>query len=155
MIEIGKKAPEFCLKDKDEKKVCLKDLKGNWVILYFYPKDMTPGCTQEACDFSVNIKDFEGLEALIIGISPDPPESHRKFAEKYKLKITLLSDESLEVLQKYGVWQLKKMMGKQYFGVVRTTYLLDQEGKVANVWESVSVKGHIEEVKNKLKELKK
>ncbi len=154
MIEVGEMAPDFCLPNQDENEICLRDLRGKWVVLYFYPKDNTPGCTTEACDFTENLSDFEELDAVILGVSPDSPKKHRNFIEKKGLKITLLSDENKEVLEKYGVWQLKKMCGREYMGVVRTTYLIDPEGKVAARWDKVRVKGHVEKVKEKLRELR-
>ncbi len=154
MIEVGEMAPDFCLPNQDETEICLRDLRGKWVVLYFYPKDNTPGCTKEAIDFSEHLPDFNELDTVILGVSPDSPKKHRNFIEKKNLKITLLSDENKEVLEKYGVWQLKKMYGREYMGVVRTTYLIDPEGKVAARWDKVKVKGHAEKVKEKLKELK-
>ncbi len=154
MIEIGEKAKDFCLPNQDEVDICLRDLKGKWVVLYFYPKDNTPGCTTEACDFTQSLPDFEELDAVILGVSPDSPKKHRNFIEKKALKITLLSDEDKKVLQEYGVWQLKKMYGREYMGVVRTTYLIDPEGKVVYRWDKVKVKRHVEKVKEKLEELK-
>lgn len=154
MIEFGKNAPSFCLKDHDEKEVCLKDFKGKWVILYFYPKDGSKGCTAEAIDFTAHKKDFEKMNAIVIGLSPDSCKSHLKFRLKNDLEITLLSDPEHEVLQKYGVWQKKKMYGREYLGVVRSTYIINPEGKVSHFWEKVKVPGHVEEVKKKLKELK-
>jgi len=155
MIEVGKKAKDFCLPNQDEVDICLRDLKGKWVVLYFYPKDNTPGCTTEACDFTQNLPSFEELDAVVLGVSPDSPKKHRNFIEKKDLKITLLSDEDKKVLEEYGVWQLKKMCGREYMGVVRTTYLIDPDGKVAYRWDKVKVKGHVEAVKEKLEELKK
>jgi len=154
MLEIGQKAPEFCLKNQDEVEICLKDLKGKWIVLYFYPKDNTPGCTTEACDFTSELEEFEKLDAIILGVSPDSCSSHRKFIEKKNLKITLLCDENREVLKAYGAWGKKKMYAKEYEGVIRTTYLIDPDGKIAYVWPKVRVKGHVEKVKEKLKELK-
>ncbi|NPA82005.1 MAG: thioredoxin-dependent thiol peroxidase [Epsilonproteobacteria bacterium] len=154
MIEVGEMAPDFCLPNQDENEICLRDLRGKWVVLYFYPKDNTPGCTAEAIDFTENLPEFEELDAVVLGVSPDSPKKHRNFIEKKGLKITLLSDENKEVLEKYGVWQLKKMCGREYMGVVRTTYLIDPEGKVAARWDKVRVKGHVEKVKEKLKELR-
>ncbi len=154
MIEIGEKAPEFCLPNQDEVEICLRDLKGKWVVLYFYPKDNTPGCTTEACDFTQNLPSFEELDAVVLGVSPDSPKKHRNFIEKKGLKITLLSDEEKKVLEEYGVWQLKKMCGREYMGVVRTTYLIDPEGKVAQRWDKVKVKGHVEKVKEELERIK-
>jgi len=153
-IAAGSKAPEFCLQDSSGKKVCLKDFRGKWAVVYFYPADDTPGCTTEACDFTASLKEFEKLSAIVLGISPDSQESHRKFTEKYKLKVKLLSDEKHEVLKKYGAWQLKSMYGKEYYGVVRSTFLINPEGKVAFAWPKVKAEGHAKEVKNKLEELK-
>jgi len=154
MIEIEEKAPLFCLPNQDDVEICLRDLKGKWIVLYFYPKDNTPGCTTQACDFTENLLVFEDLDAVILGVSPDSPKKHRNFIAKKELKITLLSDEEKKVLQQYGVWQLKKMYGREYLGVVRTTYLIDPDGTVAYRWDKVRVKGHIEAVKTKLKELR-
>ena len=155
MLNIGDKAPLFSLSDKENKIISLSDYKGKWIILYFYPKDNTPGCTTEACDFSVNITDFQNLNAEVIGISPDSPESHKKFIKKYSLKVTLLSDPEHVALEKYGVWQLKKMLGKKYMGVLRSTFIINPEGKIEALWYGVSVKNHIKEVQEKLKELYK
>ncbi len=153
MIEVGNRAIEFCLPNQDEVEICLRDLKGKWVVLYFYPKDNTPGCTTEACGFTENLPDFEKLNAIVIGVSPDSPKKHRNFIEKKDLKITLLSDEDKKVLSDYGVWQLKKMYGREYMGVVRTTYLIDPKGNVAKRWDKVKVKNHVNEVKQALNEL--
>ncbi len=155
MIEIGKKAIQFCLPNQDEVEICLRDLKGKWVVLYFYPKDNTPGCSIEACDFTDNLKEFENLNAVVLGVSPDSSKKHRNFIEKKNLKITLLSDEDKKILSEYGVWQLKKMFGKEYMGVVRTTYLINPEGEIAYRWDKVKVKEHVQKVKEKLKELKR
>ena len=154
MLEVGAKAPEFCLPNQDENEVCLRDLKGKWVVLYFYPKDNTPGCTTEACDFTANLPAFEDLDAVVLGVSPDSPKKHRNFIEKKELGITLLSDEEKKVLEEYGVWQLKKMCGREYMGVVRTTYIIDPDGKIAEVWKNVRVKGHVDKVRERLAELK-
>ena len=154
MLEVGAKAPEFCLPNQDENEVCLRDLKGKWVVLYFYPKDNTPGCTTEACDFTTNLPAFEDLDAVVLGVSPDSPKKHRNFIEKKELGITLLSDEEKKVLEEYGVWQLKKMCGREYMGVVRTTYIIDPDGKIAEVWKNVKVKGHVDKVRERLAELK-
>ena len=155
LVDIGKKAPEFCLPNQDETEVCLRDTKGKWVILYFYPKDNTPGCSTEACDFTSAMDDFEDLDAVILGVSPDSPKKHRNFIEKKELQITLLSDENKAVCESYGVWQLKKMCGREYMGVVRTTYIIDPNGKVAYRFDKVRVKGHVQKVKAKLEELKR
>ncbi|MCD6447558.1 MAG: thioredoxin-dependent thiol peroxidase [Thermoplasmata archaeon] len=148
-------AINFCLPDEEGNEVCLDDYKGKWVVLYFYPRDNTSGCTREAKDFSEHMEEFEKLNAVVIGISPDSPESHRKFKEKHSLKVKLLSDESHEVLEKYGVWQLKKLYGKEYYGVVRSTFLISPDGKIVYAWKGVKVKGHVEEVLEKLREMQK
>jgi len=152
-LKKGDKAPEFCLPDKDKKEICLKQFAGKNVILYFYPADNTPGCTTEAIGFTGILPDLEKLDATVIGVSPDSPESHGKFIEKKNLKVTLLSDEEKEVLTKYGAWGLKKFKGKTYMGVIRSTFLINSEGKISHIWPKVSVKGHAEEVKSKLVEL--
>jgi len=148
------KGKDFCLPDENGKKICLKDFEGKWIILYFYPRDSTSGCTKEAIDFSEHIDDFKKMNAVVIGISPDSQQSHKKFIEKYNLKIILLSDEGHKVLQKYGVWQLKKMYGREYYGVVRSTFLINPDGKIVHEWRKVKVKGHVEEVLQKLKEVR-
>ena len=153
MPNVGEKAPQFCLPNQDSEEVCLRDLQGSWVILYFYPKDNTPGCTTEALDFTAHLNDFQALGATILGISPDSVRKHQNFIAKKELKVTLLADEEKEVCQAYGVWQLKKNYGREYMGVVRSTFLIDPDGKIVGKWEKVRVKGHVEEVLNKLREL--
>ncbi|GAB6076927.1 thioredoxin-dependent thiol peroxidase [Desulfurobacterium crinifex] len=153
-LNIGDKAPDFCAPDESGKEICLKDFEGKWVVLYFYPKDNTPGCTREAQDFTEKLEEFEKLNAVVVGISPDSVESHKKFKEKKNLKVILLSDPERKVIESYDVWKLKKMCGREYYGVVRTTYLIDPEGKIAYVWKNVRVKGHVDAVKKKLEELK-
>ncbi len=150
MLKEGNKAPQFTLPDDEGGKVSLKDFLGNKVVLYFYPKDMTSGCTQEACDFRDAFPEFEKLNAVILGVSPDPVKSHQKFKEKYDLPFKLLSDEDKKVLEKYGVWQEKSMYGRKYMGVVRTTVVIDENGKVMKIFPKVKVKGHVEEVKKVL-----
>ena len=150
---MSKKAPEFCLPDQDGIQVCLKDFAGKWVILYFYPKDMTKGCTLEAIDFSSALPEFDEMNAVILGVSPDSIASHQKFRAKEDLQVTLLSDPDHSVLEQYDVWQLKKMYGREYYGVVRSTFLIDPETAIAYSWLKVRVKGHVEAVKNKLREL--
>jgi thioredoxin-dependent peroxiredoxin len=154
MLEIGNKAPEFCLPNQDEVEICSRDLKGKWIVLYFYPKDNTPGCTTEACDFTAAMPDFENLDAIILGVSPDSPKKHRNFIEKKDLGITLLSDEEKKCCESYGVWQLKKLYGKEYMGVVRSTFIIDPDGNIASSWNKVKVKGHVQEVQEKLNQLK-
>ena len=153
MLKEGVRAPLFCLPNELDENICLENFEGKWVIVYFYPKDMTPGCTTEACDFSDNFQEFKDMNAEIIGISPDAPKSHTKFIEKYNLEHILLSDPEHGVLKKYGVWQMKKMYGKEYMGVVRSTFLINPEGKIAKVWEKVKVKDHVEDVKGSLNDL--
>jgi peroxiredoxin Q/BCP len=153
LLEIGEKAPEFCLEDPDRGEMCLKDLKGKWVVLYFYPKDNTKGCTMEALEFTAAEDEFTAKNAVIIGVSPDSLKSHTNFRQKHDLSINLLSDTEKEVLEAYGVWQKKKMYGREYMGVVRSTYLIDPEGKIAYVWPKVKVAGHVDNVMEKLSEL--
>ena len=161
MLERGEKAPDFVLKDSDGKEVRLSDFRGNWVVVYFYPKDNTSGCTKEACDFTELLPKFEDMGAVVLGISPDSTESHKRFAEKHGLKIILLSDPEKEVLKAFGAWGKKKNYGREYEGVIRSTYILDPEGRVAWVWKNVRVrtkrKGkeirHAEQVREKLAEL--
>jgi len=155
MIEIDKKAPEFCLPNQDDVEICSRDLKGKWVVLYFYPRDNTPGCTTEACEFTEALPDFADLDAIILGVSADSTKKHRNFIEKKDLGITLLSDEDTKMMQEYGVWQLKKNYGKEYMGIVRSTYIIDPQGTVKAVFEKVRVKGHVEKVKETLAELQK
>ncbi|NLO16903.1 MAG: thioredoxin-dependent thiol peroxidase [Arcobacter butzleri] len=153
MLEIGQKAPEFCLPNQDEVEICLRDLSGKWIVLYFYPKDNTPGCTTEACDFTTALPEFEGLDAIVLGVSPDSPKKHRNFIEKKSLGLTLLADEDTSMSQKYGVWQLKKMCGKEYMGIVRSTFIIDPKGEIKAIWSNVKVKGHIDIVKSELAKL--
>jgi len=155
MLKVGDKAPLVTLPNQDEVEISLRDLEGKWVVLYFYPKDNTSGCTTEACEFTQALPDFDGLNAVILGISPDSPKKHSNFIAKKELLITLLADESKEVCEKYGVWQLKKMCGKEYMGVVRSTFLISPEGKIEAIWKKVRVKGHVEIVKQKLEEIVK
>ena len=152
-LDVGSKAPDFCLPNQAGEEVCLEQFRGKWVVLYFYPKDNTSGCTREAQDFSSYRSEFEKFGAVILGVSPDSPKSHTNFIVKRDLKITLLSDQEHKVMEAYGVWQLKKMYGKEYMGVVRSTFLIDPEGKIAAVWRKVKVRGHVEEVLEKLREL--
>lgn len=152
MIKIGDKAPLFTLLDKNNKKIGLKDFKDKKVVLYFYPKDMTSGCTQEACDFRDAFPAFNKLKAVVIGISADSAALHNKFADKYELPFILLSDENKEVVEKYGVWKEKSMYGKKYMGIERTTFLIDSKGIIKNIFPKVKVAGHVEEVKKALEE---
>jgi peroxiredoxin Q/BCP len=151
-IEIGQMAPLFSLTSDEGAEISLSELKGKYVILYFYPKDDTPGCTIEAQDFSKKVAEFEKLEAIILGISKDSVVSHCKFIEKYKLAISLLADENSEVCKAYEVIKEKSMFGKKYFGIDRSTFLIDKMGRIIDSWSAVKVKGHVDEV---LKNLEK
>lgn len=146
MLKAGDKAPDFKPKADSGETFSLKDFKGKKVVLYFYPKDMTSGCTVEACDFKDNIKKIEKKNAVVIGVSPDDTKSHQKFKIKHDLPFTLLSDETHKMLEAYGVWQEKSMYGRKYMGVVRTTFLIDEKGKIEKVWEKVKVDGHVDAV---------
>jgi peroxiredoxin Q/BCP len=152
-IEEGKKAPAFKLQDQDETTVSLSDLKGKWVVLYFYPKDDTPWCTTEACEFTDGISDFEGLNAVVLGCSPDSPEKHRKFIAKHNLGVRLLSDPDHEVMEAYGAWGEKNMYGKITVGVIRSTVIIDPKGVVAQHWKRVTSKGHALKVRERLEKL--
>jgi thioredoxin-dependent peroxiredoxin len=152
-LAVGKKAPAFTLQDEDGKKVKLADLAGQWVVLYFYPKDDTPGCTVEACEFTSGLSAFGKLDATVLGCSRDSPESHRKFIAKYKLKVKLLSDPEHEVMEKYGAWGEKENYGKKFMGVIRSTVLIDPAGQVAYHWATVKAAGHAGKVAEKLAEL--
>src|SRR3989344_5759198 len=153
-LKVGMKAHSFSLPDPNDRKVSIDDSKGKWVVLYFYPRDDTPGCTIEACDFTGSLKEFEKLDAVVFGVSADSAESHRKFAQKHNLKITLLSDENHKVIGQYGAWQLKNMYGKECYGIQRSTFIIDPKGKLAHIWPKVNAEGHVKDVKEKLQELK-
>ncbi len=151
-LKIGDPAPGFCLPDVEKGQVCLKDHRGRWVVLYFYPKDGTKGCTMEALEVTAAEDEFNAKGAVVLGVSPDSPESHTRFKEKNDLTVTLLSDTEKEILTGYGVWQ-KKMYGREYMGVVRNTYLIDPDGSIAHIWPKVKVAGHADAVMEKLVEL--
>ncbi|MEC0105500.1 thioredoxin-dependent thiol peroxidase [Paenibacillus taichungensis] len=140
----GKLAPDFELPSSTGETVKLSNYRGQRVLIYFYPKDMTSSCTQQACDFRDRHEEFKGLNTVILGISIDPMKQHDKFIAKYGLPFILLSDEEHKVAEQYGVWQLKKMYGKEYMGMVRSTFLIDEEGVLLKSWLKVRVKGHIE-----------
>ena len=137
MVEIGKKAPEFSLPDHKGEIIKLSDFKGKWIILYFYLKDNTPGCTKEALDFTKQSKNVEKLGGVIIGISPDSENSHQKFIDKHKLSIILLSDKQKETIKNYGTWRLKKIYGKEYEGLIRSTFIISPKGEIVKLWKNV------------------
>lgn len=147
------KAKSFSLPDKDGKIHKLSDFEGQWVVLYFYPKDDTPGCTIEAIGFRDNIQEFEKRNAVVIGISKDSQKSHQKFCEKYELPFLLLSDETKEVVKKYNAWGKKKFMGREYEGVLRITYLIDPKGDVKKIYDKVVTANHAKEILNDLDSL--
>jgi peroxiredoxin Q/BCP len=151
MPEEGSKAPNFKLKNQNGETISLSDFKGKNVVLYFYPKDDTSGCTAEACSFRDDFPKFEKTDAVILGVSPDSVESHKKFEQKYRLNFNLLSDEKKEILQKYEVWKEKNMYGRKYMGVERTTYIISPEGKIKKIFRKVKVSGHNKEVLEALK----
>lgn len=153
MVKEGNKAPAITLNDQDGTKVSLNDFKGKNIVLYFYPKDNTSGCTKEACNFRDDFPRFGKLNAVILGVSPDSVESHKKFAGKYDLPFKLLSDEKKEVIEKYGVWKEKSMYGRKYMGVERSTFIIDKNGKVKKIFRKVKVADHNNEVTEALKEL--
>jgi len=148
----GQKAPDFTLQASNNETISLKDFLGKNVVLYFYPKDMTPGCTTEACDFRDYHGDFAKLHTVVLGISPDDVKSHDKFTAKHELPFPLLADPDHQVAESYGVWVLKKMYGKEYMGVQRATFLIDAQGNIAHVWPKVKVAGHVQDVLHTIKE---
>lgn len=152
MLTIGSSAPNFSLPDQDGKMHTLSEYRGRWILIYFYPKDDTPGCTKEACMIRDAFPRFEGVHAEVFGISKDSVASHKSFSEKYELQFPLLSDENREVIESYGVWREKKMMGKSYMGTARTSFLIDPEGVIQKIYESVKPEVHAEEVLADLKE---
>ena len=162
MLKVGDKAPDFELVNQDDEPVSLSDFSGEWLVLYFYPKDYTPGCTKEACDFTDEIDDFQALNATVLGVSGDSTESHRKFIKKYRLGIHLLSDPEHAVHKVYGAWGLKKNYGKEYEGVIRSTFIISPDGEIAADWRKVRVRSkrksgevkHASLVREKLIELK-
>lgn len=146
ILNVGDVAPDFSLFSVSGEKISLSDYLGKKVVLYFYPKDMTPGCTTEACSFRDNYSEIKKRGAVIVGISADTVQSHQKFIKKYDLPFQLLSDENKEVSKAYGVWKKKSFLGKKYFGIERTTFIIDQEGKIKTIFKKVKVAGHTEEV---------
>ncbi|MBP9792057.1 MAG: thioredoxin-dependent thiol peroxidase [Rickettsiales bacterium] len=153
-IEKGNKYPDSLSMFDDGQERFLKEFAGRNLVLYFYPKDDTPGCTQEAKDFRDHLEEFKKLNAVVIGVSKDDVVKHKKFKEKYDLTFQLISDTEGKMCANYGVWAEKSMYGKKYFGIERSTFLIDKEGKIVKIWRNVSVKGHVAEVINELKELR-
>ncbi len=145
-LNIGDKAPDFVLPSGEGKAISLKSFRGKKVVLYFYPKDDTPGCTREACSFSENIDRIRKKGAELIGVSADSPDSHKKFGGKYQLPFLLLSDEAKKVIKAYGVWKEKSMYGKKYMGIERTTFIIDEQGEIVHIFPKVKVDGHTDEV---------
>ena len=154
-MKVNSKAPLFKLPSTSKKNYSLKDSIGKYVIIYFYPKDDTPGCTIETNDFNKLLPKFKKLNCEVLGVSKDNLKSHEKFKEKYKIKFDLLADEEIEVLKKYKVWGKKKFMGREFMGIIRTTYLIDKKGKIIKVWKKVKVKDHAKEVLKTLQNIEK
>lgn len=152
-LKPGDPAPDFTLPDRAGAMTSLKDMRGSWVVLYFYPKDGTSGCTAEAVDFTALAGTFKKLGAVVVGISPDSGESHAGFIVKHGLGITLLSDTGKKALKQYGVWQIKKLYGREFLGVVRSTFLIDPAGTLRRIWNKVTVKGHAAQVLEALREM--
>ncbi|GLJ04047.1 thioredoxin-dependent thiol peroxidase [Bacillus sp. YKCMOAS1] len=150
-IEVGQQVPDIELTGDNGEKVKLSDFKGKHIVLYFYPKDMTPGCTTEACDFRDRHQSFAELDAVIIGVSPDSQDKHRKFKEKHDLPFLLLVDDEQKLSEAFGVWKLKKNFGKEYMGIERSTFLINKEGTLVKEWRKVKVKDHVEEALEELK----
>jgi peroxiredoxin Q/BCP len=146
MLKIGQKAPDLMLASSDGKTLNLKDFTGKKIVLYFYPKDNTSGCTKEACSFESNLKAIKKKGAIVIGVSADSVDSHMKFAQKYGLSFPLLSDEKKDIIKSYGVWKEKSMYGRKYFGIERTTVVIDEKGIVRQIFNKVKVDGHTDEV---------
>ncbi|WP_058307927.1 thioredoxin-dependent thiol peroxidase [Gracilibacillus massiliensis] len=151
-VEVGQAVQDFELTNNQGETVKLSDYKGKHVVLYFYPKDDTPGCTTEACDFRDNYESFQDLNAVILGVSPDSEESHKKFIDKHDLPFELLVDEEKEVAEQFGVWQLKNKFGKEYMGIVRSTFIIDKDGVLKQEYRNVQVKGHVEKALNYIRE---
>ena len=146
MLKIGDKAPDFTLQDSNGKERSLSEFFGKKIVLYFYPKDNTPGCTKEACSFRDNWERLRELEVIVIGVSPDPPQSHEKFARKYNLPFLLLSDPDKKVLKLYSAWGEKKLYGKTRLGVIRSTYLINEKGVIEHIWKKVRTATHAEDI---------
>lgn len=153
MLDVGDKVPDIRLPSSTGKDVSLTDYKGKKIVLYFYPKDDTPGCTTEACEFRDAVKTYEGLNAVIVGVSKDSLKSHDKFMAKYNLPFELLSDEDLKLMELFGVWKEKTMYGKTFLGVNRSTFLIDEKGVIVKAWRNVKVSSHVAEVLDEIKKM--
>ena len=151
-MKVGQKAPDFSVKDDTGKPTKLSDLKGKKIVLYFYPKDDTPGCTKEACNFRDGISAIKKLGAVVLGVSADSVESHRKFKNKFDLNFPLLADTDKEIIEAYGVWKEKSMYGRKYMGIERTTFIIGKDGKITHIFPKVKVAEHADEVLEALKE---
>ena len=152
LLKIGDEAPLFCLPDKENNAICPEQFRGKWIVVYFYPKDNTQGCTLEGIDFSKSLNDFKNNNAIIVGISPDTPDCHLNFAKKHDLTVILLSDPGHEVIEMYGVWHLKKRYGREYYGIERSTFLINPDGIIEYIWRKVKVDGHVKDVFQKLQD---
>ena len=154
MLSVNSKAPDFSAPDQTGKVHKLSDYSGRWVILYFYPKDETLGCTKEACSFRDNLADFTKMGVVVLGVSKDSVESHKKFSKHHNLNFPILSDVDKKIINDYGVWKLKKFLGREYFGVARTTFLIDPAGKIRKIYEKVNPLGHINQIIDDLRNLR-
>ncbi|MFI5202602.1 MAG: thioredoxin-dependent thiol peroxidase [Candidatus Kapaibacterium sp.] len=154
MLKEGDKAPDFTAKDDQGRDVSLKDFRGKKVVLYFYPKDNTSGCTKEACDFRDNLGRIKRKDAVVLGVSPDSEKSHGKFKSKFDLTFPLLADEDKKLVNAYGVWKEKSLYGRKYMGVERTTFVIDEKGKIAKIFPKVKVAGHVDEVLAAISEMR-
>jgi peroxiredoxin Q/BCP len=152
-MKVGQSAPKFTAQNPTGDNISLQDFHHQWLVLYFYPKDNTPGCTTEAIEFTEKLAEFQALNAQIVGISPDSIAVHRKFIDKHNLGITLLSDPEHQIAEQYNVWQLKKFMGKEYMGIIRSTFIIDPTGNVAQIWSNVRVKNHVDNVLTQFKKI--
>lgn len=151
-LQVGDKAPDFTLPTDNDGEISLSQFKGQKVVLYFYPKDDTPGCTKESCSFNENLSAFNKMNAQVIGLSKCSVKKHNKFKEKYGLQFPLASDENSDVCEKYGTWVEKSMYGRKYMGIDRSTFLIDENGKIAHIWRKVKVPGHIEDIMSVMEE---
>ena len=152
-VQVNNKAPDFNMPTDSEGTVALSDYKGQWLVLYFYPKDDTSGCTKQACGFSENLQAFNKVDCAVIGVSKDSVAKHDKFKAKYGLQFPLASDETGDICERYGVWKEKSMYGKTYMGIERTSFLIDGDGIIRKIWNKVKVDGHIEDILSAIREL--